>query len=90
LLGPEGAGIAYIRREWIDRLHPLMVGAHSTVNPYEYSVIDFRLKPHAGRYEGGSPNLPGILALGASLELLQEPGIATIRDRVLELTDYMC
>ncbi|MCZ2341407.1 MAG: aminotransferase class V-fold PLP-dependent enzyme [Bacteroidales bacterium] len=90
MFGPEGAGIVYVRCEQIERLRPLMVGAHSTVNPHEYSVIDFRLQPHAGRYEGGSPNLPGILALGASLELILDVGIATIRDRILALTDYLC
>ena len=26
LLGPEGAGIGYIRREWVERLHPIGVG----------------------------------------------------------------
>ena len=31
--GPEGAGIGYIRREWVERLHPIGVGAFSVVNP---------------------------------------------------------
>src|SRR5262245_29892319 len=51
LLGPEGAGIAYIRREWVERLHPIGVGAFSVVNPFAFSTVDFRLKPHAGRWE---------------------------------------
>ena len=33
LLGPEGAGIGYIRREWVERLHPIGVGANSVVHP---------------------------------------------------------
>ena len=33
LLGPEGAGIGYIRREWVERLHPIGVGANSVVQP---------------------------------------------------------
>lgn len=89
LLGPEGAGIAYIRREWIDRLHPVGVGAHSVVNPFDYGHIDYRPKPHAGRYEGGAVNVPGITALGESLKLLLDAGPAAA-DRVLELTDYLC
>lgn len=90
LLAPEGAGIAYVRREWIDRLHPIGVGAHSVVRPFEYSTIDFTLKPHAGRWEGGALNQPGITALGESLELLLEPGTPAIAERVLALTDYLC
>jgi selenocysteine lyase/cysteine desulfurase len=90
LLAPEGAGIAYVRREWVERLHPVGVGAHSVVRPFEYTTIDFRLKPHAGRWEGGALNLPGLTALGASLELLLEAGVENVSTRVLELTDYLC
>lgn len=90
LLGPEGAGIGYVRREWIERLHPIGVGAHSVVRPYQYSVIDYKLKPDGGRYEGGALNLPGIWGFGASLDLLLDAGIENVRDRVLQLTDYLC
>ncbi|MFM8273838.1 MAG: aminotransferase class V-fold PLP-dependent enzyme [Gemmata sp.] len=90
MLGPEGAGIGYIRREWVEKLHPIGVGAFSVVHPWAFSNIDFTLKPHAGRYEGGAYNMPGIAAYGASLELLLSTGIENVRDRVLELTDYLC
>jgi selenocysteine lyase/cysteine desulfurase len=90
LLGPEGAGIGYVRREWVERLHPIGVGAFSVVNPWAFSTIDFRLKPHAGRWEGGAYNMPGLTALGASIELLLSAGIENVRSRVLELTDYLC
>jgi selenocysteine lyase/cysteine desulfurase len=90
LLGPEGAGIGYVRREWVDRLHPIGVGAFSVENPLAFSTIDFKLKPHAGRWEGGAYNVPGLVALGASLELLLNTGIENVQRRVLELTDYLC
>jgi len=90
LLGPEGAGIGYIRREWIDRLHPIGIGANSVVHPTAFSTIDFTLKPHAGRWEGGAYNVPGITALGASLELLLNLGIPLIEERVRAITDYLC
>jgi len=90
MLGPEGAGIGYVRREWVGRLHPVGVGAFSVVRPFAFSTIDFALKPHAGRWEGGSYNVPGITALGASLELLLSAGVENVAARVLELTDYLC
>ena len=90
LLGPEGAGIGYVRREWVERLHPIGVGAFSVTRPLEFSTIDFTLKPHAGRWEGGALNVPGITAFGASLELLLDAGIPALRERVLGLTDYLC
>jgi cysteine desulfurase/selenocysteine lyase len=90
LLGPEGAGILYIRREWVERLHPVGVGWNSVVNAEDFSTIDFRLKPHAGRWESGSLNVGGVTALGGSLELLLELGIPTVAERVLALTDHLC
>jgi cysteine desulfurase / selenocysteine lyase len=90
LLGPEGAGIFYIRRDLVERLHPVDIGWNSVIHARDFSRIDFLLKPHAGRWESGSLNVAGIVALGASMELLLEIGIAAIRDRVLELTDYLC
>jgi selenocysteine lyase/cysteine desulfurase len=90
LLGPEGAGIFWIRRELADRLHAVGVGWNSVVGARDFSKIDFRLKPHAGRWESGTLNVGGITALGASLELLLEIGIDAIAGRVLELTDHFC
>lgn len=90
MLGPEGAGIAYVRREWVERLRPVMVGWNSVVKAFDFNAIDFTLKPHAGRWEGGSYNVPGIAALGASLELLLDTGIDAVCDRVTHVTDYLC
>src|SRR5438477_10187634 len=57
LLGPEGAGIVYASRGLLERLHPVGVGWNSVVHALDFGSIDFTLKPHAGRWEGGSPNL---------------------------------
>jgi selenocysteine lyase/cysteine desulfurase len=90
LLGPEGAGILWVRRELVDLLHPVGVGWNSVVGARDFGRIDFRLKPHAGRWESGSLNVAGITALGASLEWLLGLGIPAVTARVLELTDYLC
>ena len=90
LLGPEGAGILYVRREQVERLHPVGVGWNSVVGARDFSRIRFDLKPHAGRWESGSLNVAGITALGASLQMMLEIGIDKIAERVLELTDHLC
>ena len=85
LLGPEGAGLLYVRRDWIDRLRPVGVGWHSVVGSYEHSPeLDFRLKPNAQRWEGGTFNMAGLQALGASLELLLELGPEAVSARILD------
>ncbi len=90
LLGPEGAGIAYIRRERLEELRPLGIGWNSVVGCHNFGKIDLTLKPSAGRYEGGSANMPGMHALGASLELLMRQPIAHLEAALLDVTDYLC
>ncbi|MBL8798146.1 MAG: aminotransferase class V-fold PLP-dependent enzyme [Planctomycetia bacterium] len=90
LLGPEGLGVFWIRREALDQLHPVGVGWNSVVRARDFSRLDFTLKPHAGRWESGSLNVAGIAGLGASLDLLHEIGLDRVHDRIIELTDYCC
>ena len=84
LLGPEGAGLLYVRREWIDRLRPIGVGWHSVVGSYNSPRNDFRLKPSAQRWEGGSFNMAGLFSFGASVGLFLELGPAAVSRRILE------
>lgn len=90
LLGPEGAGIFYVRQDHWDRLRPIGVGWHSVVHAQDFHRIELALKPSAQRFEGGSHNVVGCLALAESLKLLLHFGPERIAARVLELTDYSC
>jgi selenocysteine lyase/cysteine desulfurase len=90
MLGPEGAGIAYIRREHLEKLHPIGPGWHSVMPGQDYTHIELNLRPTAARYEGGSQNNAGMLALGASLELLTGLGIESLAASVLDITDRAC
>jgi selenocysteine lyase/cysteine desulfurase len=90
LLGPQGAGIFFIRRDLIDLVHTTSVGWNSVAGARDFARIDFQLKRHAGRWECGSLNIGDITGLGASLELLLNAGVPQISERVVELTDYLC
>jgi selenocysteine lyase/cysteine desulfurase len=90
LLGPEGAGVFFIRREHLGRLRPVGVGWNSVVGNHDFNRIEFTLKDSAERYEGGSVNVACLTALGASLDLLNRFGPEAISRRVLEITDLAC
>jgi cysteine desulfurase/selenocysteine lyase len=89
MLGPEGAGIFYCRRELIERTRPLMIGWMNVVDALNYGSYDYTLRSDAGRFECGSHNLAGLLALKASLGLLMDSGIAEVGQRVKVLTDRL-
>ncbi len=90
LLGPEGAGLFYIRREHLARLRPVGVGWNSVVHARDFSRIELKLKDSAERYEGGSQNMAGMIALGESVGLLLRFGVAAIADRISAMTDLAC
>ncbi len=90
MLGPEGAGLFYLRREHLDLLRPVGLGWNSVRQGNDYTRIELNVKPTAARYEGGSYNMAGFLGLGASLELLVALGTAAIGERLLAVTDEAC
>ena len=90
LMGPEGTGLLYLRREHLPLLRPLGVGWNSVVQRSDYTRIELNLKHAAARYEGGGPNSVGFIGLAASLELLSQFGAAAIGERILEINDLCC
>ncbi len=90
LMGPEGTGLLYIRREHLPLLRPLGVGWNSVVQRGDYTHIELNLKNAASRYEGGGPNSVGFIGLAASLELLTHFGAAAIGERILEINEVCC
>jgi cysteine desulfurase / selenocysteine lyase len=90
LLGPEGAGVFFTRRAHLGLLRPVGVGWNSVRGAHDFSHIELVFKDTAARYEGGSQNVAGLSALGASMELLCGFGMEAISSRVLEITDLAC
>jgi cysteine desulfurase / selenocysteine lyase len=89
MMGPEGAGIFYCRKELIERTRPLMVGWMNVINSQDYGNYDYTLRPDAGRFECGSHNVAGLLGLKASLEMLKSVGVENVAERLKVLTDRL-
>ncbi len=90
LLGPEGAGLFYIRREHLERIHPTGVGWNSVLQGSDFSHIELKYKDSAARFEGGSSNMVGFTGLASSIDLLMSLDIAAIGQRILAMTDLAC
>ncbi len=89
LLGPEGAGIFYCRREMLERTRPVMVGWMNVINAQDYGNYDYTLRPDAGRFECGTYNIAGLLGLKASLDLLRSLPAEEIFNRMKAMTDRL-
>lgn len=90
MLGPEGAGVLYIRRKHLDLLRPLGVGWNSVRHAGDFLNKSLDLKDDASRYEGGTPNMVGMVGFAASLELLSEIDAPVLEQRLLSVTDLCC
>lgn len=89
LLSVEGCGIFYCARRVLERVTPRVIGWRSVTDNENFDHYHMDLQPGAGRFEEGTPNTPGIFALGAAIDLLLELGVDAIAERVLSLTDRL-
>jgi selenocysteine lyase/cysteine desulfurase len=89
LLGPEGAGIFFCRRELLEKTRPALIGWMNVVDHLNYGKYDFTLKSDARKFECGTHNVPGLLALKGSVDLLMAVEIEAIAARIRGLTDRL-
>lgn len=78
LLGPEGCGVLYVRKERQDEIDPIEFGWTNVAKYFDYSSRDMTLRSDAGRYECGTLNTVGCYGLRASIEFLLEAGVENV------------
>jgi selenocysteine lyase/cysteine desulfurase len=89
LLGPEGLALFYCRSDLRLQLELRQFGWHMVEAAGDYDATEWRPAGSARRFECGSPNMTGVHALAASLDVLQEAGAGEISRRVLANTSYL-
>lgn len=88
LLGPEGIAVFYSTARAREKLQLLQVGWHMLENQWGFSGTAPPTKT-ARKFEAGSPNTLGQVAMHASLQLLLEHGMKYVEQRVLANTDCL-
>ena len=81
LLGPQGTGGFLIREEMAAEMEPLITGGTGSISHTE-DVPDFL----PDRFEAGTPNMPGIAGLNASLNWLLAQPEGSVLSHELKLT----
>ena len=85
LCGGPGAGWLYIRPDLAERLEPTLVGWQGHADPFAFEP-ELRYASGAARFLTGTPNVPALYAATAGYDIVEEIGVAPIRERSLELT----
>jgi cysteine desulfurase/selenocysteine lyase len=89
MLGPDGAGIFYVKRDHVDALRPSLLGSWNVVSPKFIAQRDIAFEAGGRRFEPGMLNHPGIVGMAASMQLLLDVGIDTISARLLDLHEHV-
>ncbi|MCU0491314.1 MAG: aminotransferase class V-fold PLP-dependent enzyme [Chloroflexaceae bacterium] len=90
LMSMPGAGFLYVRRELLDELQPgAYVGAGSVVDFMNFLDYNLTFPNTAERFNLGTPNIAGGVALNAAVGLLQEVGTPHISQQISALVDAL-
>lgn len=89
MLSAEGLGVFYVRKAVQHRLKILQYGWHMAENMGDYNSQDFQIAESARRFECGSPNMLGIHAMNASVDLLLNTGMPVIEAKVLDNISFL-
>jgi selenocysteine lyase/cysteine desulfurase len=87
MLGPEGNGILYVRKDRLDQIEPVEFGWTNAAGYADYASRDMTPRPDAGRYECGTLNTVGCFGQRAAIEFLLAIGVEHITASVERLAD---
>ena len=89
LMGGPGIAFLYARRDVADAARPSAVGWWGVADPFAFDVEHLDPGKGARRFEYGTPAVAAIYAARAGISLLDEIGIATVRERHMLLSQRL-
>jgi cysteine desulfurase/selenocysteine lyase len=83
--GPTGVGALYGRAEWLERLPPYQ-GGGDMIKSVTFEKTVYNDLPY--RFEAGTPNIAGVIGLGAAVEYLAGLGLDRIAAHEHDLLEH--
>jgi len=87
MCGPTGVGVLYGKRELMENVEPLNMGGG--MNESFDSPGEIVLKELPTRLEAGTPNIAGVIGLGAAIDYLSKIGMDKIANYEIKLRRYL-
>jgi cysteine desulfurase/selenocysteine lyase len=85
MLGPTGTGGLWARREHLEAMPPFF-GGGEMIKEVRFEKTVFNDPPH--KFEAGTPNIAGVIGLGAAVDYLSALDMTAIEAREQELLTY--
>ena len=87
MCGPTGIGVLYGKKELLESIEPLILGGG--MNESFDSPDEIYLKDLPQRLEAGTPNIAGVIGLGAAIDYLDKIGMDNISIYEQKLKKYL-
>lgn len=87
MCGPTGVGVLYGKREFLEKLEPINMGGG--MNESFDNENEIYLKDLPTRLEAGTPNIEGVIGLGAAVDYLNKIGMDNIFLYEKKLKSYL-
>src|SRR5207245_1061444 len=85
LYGPTGVGVLYGRASLLEQMPPYE-GGGDMISSVTFEKTIFNKLPH--KFEAGTPNIAGVIGLGAAIDYLDGVGVETAAAYERELLEY--
>jgi len=85
MLGPTGIGVLYAKAELLEAMPPFLGGGEMIKEVY-LRESTYKEPPH--KFEAGTPNIAGVVGLGAAIDYLSGIGMENVRQYEESLTAY--
>ena len=85
MLGPTGVGVLYAKKELLEKMDPFLSGGEMILE-VEKEKSSWNYIPW--KFEAGTPNIAGVIGLGAAIDYLSGIGMKNVREHEKELTIY--
>jgi cysteine desulfurase/selenocysteine lyase len=85
MLAPTGIGMLYGRQDLLEHMEPLMGGGEMIK---EVHLQEARWNDLPWKFEAGTPNIEGVIGLGAAVDYLTKLGMQNVREHEKDITRY--
>ena len=85
VFGPTGIGILYGKEKWLNAMPPYH-GGGEMIETCTFEKTTYNELPH--KFEAGTPDIAGVIGLGAAIEYVQQIGHEAIGQHEQELLEY--
>jgi cysteine desulfurase / selenocysteine lyase len=85
MLGPTGIGVLHAKKELLEQMPP-MFGGGDMIRSVDFSGFTSNDLPW--KFEAGTPNVEGGIALGVAVDYLKKLGMSNVRDHEKDVTRY--